>query len=163
MSIRLGDVLVKRGLLSEAQRDSILDKQREVGRPFGELAEGMFGVHPDDVERAWAHQYAAMAPHIDPAATPPEASALRLISARQAWQFRVLPLCYQDNELVVCTTEAHLVRALKFAGWRLGEVCTFVITDDESMGQALDHHYPIAGLSPKDLNNPFPVEMTDAA
>lgn len=163
MSIRLGDVLVKRGLLTEAQRDAILDKQREVGRPFGELAESMFGVHPDDVERAWAYQYAAMAPNVNPAATPPEPSALRLISARQAWQFRVLPLRYQDDELVVCTTEVHLVRALKFAGWRLGEICSFVITDDESMGKALDQHYPIAGLRPSDLNNPFPAEMTDVA
>ena len=53
MTIRLGDLLVRNGALTPAQRDSVLDYQKLTGRPFGELAERLFGVGQRAVEDAW--------------------------------------------------------------------------------------------------------------
>jgi hypothetical protein len=147
MTLRLGDLLVRNGALTEAQRDSVLDYQRLTGRPFGELAERLFGVGQAAVEQAWAEQYAMIARRVDPRAEPVEAEALSQIDRRQAWQFRLLPLRFDAGELMVCTTQEHLVRALKFAGWRIQPSCYFVLTDPVALGEALMKHYPMAGMS----------------
>ena len=44
MTLRLGDLLVNRGAMTGQQRDAVLEYQRLTGRPFGELAERLFGV-----------------------------------------------------------------------------------------------------------------------
>ena len=54
MAMRLGDLMVEHGVLSSTQRDEIVAHQQVSGRPFGLLAEEMYGVDPRAVERAWA-------------------------------------------------------------------------------------------------------------
>jgi type IV pilus assembly protein PilB len=148
MTIRLGDVLVKRGVITPAQRDSILDYQRLTGRPFGELAEKLFRVREAVIESAWAEQYAGMARQVDPRAEDVDPEVLALIDRRQAWQFRMLPIRFDGSELMVCTTEHYLVRALRFAGWRIRAQCYFVMAEPRALGEALTRYYPMAGMSP---------------
>jgi type IV pilus assembly protein PilB len=148
MTLRLGDLLVRNGALTESQRDSVLDYQRLTGRPFGELAERLFGVGQQAVEQAWAEQYAAIAQRIDPRAEAVDPEALALIDRRQAWQFRIMPVRFEAAELMLCTTQDHLVRALKFAGWRIRAASFMVLADPLSLGEALMRHYPMAGMNP---------------
>jgi type IV pilus assembly protein PilB len=149
MSIRLGDLLVKRGVITPAQQEAILDYQRLTGRPFGELAEKLYNVKESAIEQAWAEQYAALARHIDPRTEHLDPEVLPLIERRQAWQFRILPIRYDAKELMVCTTPQHLVRALKFAGWKIRAQCYFVISEAVPLGEALTRYYPMAGMSPE--------------
>ncbi len=149
MSIRLGDLLVRKGVLTDAQRLCVLEYQHFTGRPFGEIAEKLYGVSPAAVEDAWAFQYSTIAPQVDARTEEVDPEALRLIDRRQAWQFRLLPLRYDGRELMVCTTPEHLVRAMKFAGWKLIDACYFVLAQPLSLGEALVRHYPIAGMTPE--------------
>jgi hypothetical protein len=148
MTLRLGDLLVNRGAMTGQQRDAVLEYQRLTGRPFGELAERLFGVGQAAVEQAWAEQYGSIARRIDPRSETFDPSALELIDRRQAWQFRILPVRFDAAELMVCSTQEHLVRALKFAGWKIQASCYFVLTDPLSLGEALMKHYPMAGMNP---------------
>lgn len=143
----IGQILVQKGLLTEKQRQFILQKQQLTGRPFGELAEETFGVSAKDVERAWAEQYATMTRHVDPTLEPIDPAVLPLINRRQAWQFRVLPMRYEGGELLVCTTREHLVRALNFTTAHLSVTSFLVIADPEPLGEALMRHYPMEGMS----------------
>src|SRR4029079_10999693 len=126
-----------------------LEYQKLTGRPFGELAEKLFGVGQSAVEAAWAEQYASIARRIDPRTERFDAEALALIDRRQAWQFKLLPVRHDGPELMVCTTQEHLVRALKFAGWKIKASCYFVLTDPRSLGEALMERYPMAGMGPE--------------
>ena len=146
-TLRLGDLLVLTGVLTPQQRDEVLNEQRLGGRPFGEIAEWMFGVSPAAVEAAWAQQVSDLAPHIDPRSENVDPYALRQIGRRQAWQFSVLPVRFIGEELVVCTTQDELPRALKFVGWRIGSLCRIVIADPELLGEALERHYPMSGMT----------------
>lgn len=148
MAIRLGDLLVQNGALTAEQRESVLSRQRMTGRPFGELAERMFGVSQAAVERAWAEQYAMLAERVDPRAAKIEPGILALVERRQAWQFGLLPLRLDGEELVVCTTQEHLVRAMRFAGWRIKWPCYFVLADQATLNKALMKHYPMRGMHP---------------
>jgi len=151
MAIRLGDLLVQRGVLTEQQKQTILAEQVQRNRPFGALAEQLFGVNPRDIEEAWADQYEPLARHIDPRREPVEREAIGLIDRRQAWQFGMLPIRFDGPELLVCTTRRHLVRALKFAGWRINALCFFALSDPRALGEALVQHYPMSGMTPDTL------------
>jgi hypothetical protein len=148
MEIRLGDLLVRNGVLTDEQRQSVLEKQRRTGRPFGEIAEHLFGVSQKAVERAWAEQYAMITEPVDPRRERTDEIALALIDRRQAWQFCMLPLRFDGDELVVCTTQEHLVRAMRFAGWRIKAPCYFVLSDPQTLGKAMMKHYPMEGMHP---------------
>lgn len=147
--LRLGDLLVQQGALTPAQRDAVLREQQAVGRPFGVLAEMMYGVSPRAVERAWARQCAQLCITVDPRQEEVDPYALSLIDRRQAWQFRLLPLRFCEDDLLVCTTSDHLVRALRFSGWRIEHPASFVIADPIALGEALQKHFPLDGMTPQ--------------
>lgn len=146
MAARLGDLLVNHGVLTREQRDEILRVQTQTGRPFGALAESLFGVAPEAVERAWAEQFEALAEWIDPRTAFVDPAALALVTRRQAWQFGVLPLHFEGPDLALCTTPTHLIRALRFCGWRIGKPCSISLTEPEALSEALQRHYPLAGM-----------------
>ena len=86
--LRLGEVLVEQGMLSETQVEQILTTQRTTCRPFGVIAESLCNLSMEAIEEAWASQYAQNTRTIDPYAEIPRAEAKELITTRQAWQFR---------------------------------------------------------------------------
>jgi hypothetical protein len=149
--LHLGELLVRHQVLTPAQRDSVLEAQKTRGGPFGALAEEMYGISPNAVEKAWAEQYAAIAPTLDPRTLAISSRALEVISRRQAWQFRILPIELRSDGLIACTTQDNLVRALRFAGWRLGHQCRFVLCQPLHLGEALCTHYPLAGMTPQSV------------
>lgn len=153
-SLHLGELLVRNGVLTPKQRDDVLAAQQVRGGPFGALAECMFGVSPSAIEDAWAEQYAQIAAHVDPRVLEIPSHVLEAISRRQAWQFRILPLEIRGNSLIACTTKDSLVRALKFAGWRLGHCCQFVLAEPLELGEALERNYPLPGMSARMLCQP---------
>ncbi|MCW5766519.1 MAG: hypothetical protein KIT68_11155 [Phycisphaeraceae bacterium] len=142
---KLGELLVRRGCISQDQCDQVLDEQRRTGRPFGEIAEAMFNLDPAALESAWADQYQAITGLIDPRRESTDVRVLSMISRRQAWQFRILPLRMDGAEVMICTAKEHLPRALRFAYSRFGPGCYFVLAEPDHLGQALERHYPMPG------------------
>lgn len=146
MSVRLGEVLIRRGVLTSEQVDDVLLEQQRTKRPFGLLAEQMFGIPEVVIEQAWAEQYASITGIFDLEENPPEREALGLVSRRQAWQFSVLPITFDGHELVMATTRDNLPRALRFATRVLERPCFFVLADSEPLADALNEHYPMPGM-----------------
>lgn len=157
MALRLGEILVARGMLSRDQVEGALAEQEAYGGAFGDIVERMFGVSPREVEKAWASQYADIAERIDPRDEIIELDALLTLSARQAWQFGLLPLRRAGEELIICTTQDHLPRALRFVYRSLRERCSFVIAEPELLGEALEEHYPMPGLSAASVRAGMPT------
>ena len=147
MTMRLGQVLVAKGVLTETQVDTILRKQQHTGKPFGLLCEQIFGIDPEQIEQAWAVQYAELTRRIDPAQEAIDPHALELVTRRQAWQFRVLPIRFDDGELMMATTSRHLRRALRFATNVIGVPVYLVLTPAEKLGEALCRYYPLPGMT----------------
>ncbi|MEM1184359.1 MAG: hypothetical protein AAGI53_05070 [Planctomycetota bacterium] len=146
MGVRLGDLLIKRGAITEEQRESILEHQRRHPRPFGLLAEQLFGVSPRTVEQAWAEQFAEVADWVELDGLDTVPDVLDLIDRRQAWQFGVVPLYFDSGELAMATSKQHLARAMRFAGWRIEYPCRFVLCSSEDLHNALSERYPMAGI-----------------
>lgn len=153
MQLRLGEVLVRRGILSETQVERVLDDQRRSGRPFGVICEEMFSIQPDTIEDAWAEQYAGLTRKINPEIEAFEDRALSLVTRRQAWQFRVLPIRFDGEELMLATTSSQLRRALRFTSRVIGVPSWLVIAEPEALGRALCKRFPLAGLTPRSVDD----------
>jgi len=163
MPIRIGDLLVERGSITREQRDEILVHQFRRARPFGVLAEELFGVSKQDVETAWSAQYASMADRIDPANERIDPVALASVTRRQAWQFGLLPMRVEGGELVVATTADRLPRALRFTSWRVAMPCRFDLCAEHRLAEALECHLPMAGLDARFLNDARPAAVDSLA
>ena len=151
MATRLGEILVRKKVLTEDQVETILAEQHERSRPFGLLAEQLFGGSEEVIEQAWVEQYIALAQHVDVTVIPREPGIGEAVSSRRCWQFGVFPIKEDGPELVLATTPELLVRALRFASRVLERPCYFVITSQESLAQALHEHHPIPGLGAHNL------------
>jgi hypothetical protein len=156
MSVPIGHLLVEQGVITREQCEAVLDRQRSSGRPFGDLAEELFGVSARAVEKAWSDQFAQLAEWVDPTIEPPDPAVLGTINRRQAWQFRVLPLSQEGDTLTVCTTQDSLVRAVNFASRHYACTCYFVLAKPLNLGEALMRHYPMDGMTREMIAGPLP-------
>jgi len=153
MDVRLGQVLIDNHVLTEAQVAQALDRQQQTNEPFGVVCERLFNVAPRDIEDAWAIQYAGLTRRVDPRIEAVDPRALGFVTRRQAWQFRVLPLRFDERELMMATTQQHLRRALRFATNVIGVPVFFVLAAPGPLGEAMCKHCPLPGMTPASINH----------
>jgi len=149
--IRLGQLLIESDVLTTRQVDAIIVEQERTGEPFGLLAERLFGVDPRKIEDAWAQQYAGLTRTVNPQVEIFDDQAVTLVTRRQAWQFRILPMRFEGRELLIATTQQHLRRALRFATNVIGIPVFFVMADPLELGHALCSRYPLPGMTPESV------------
>src|SRR6185437_10374335 len=99
--LKIGEILVQQKILTDDQVKHLLKIQKSVGRPFGDLAERLFGIDPQIVQDAWVEQYSQMVGHVDARLLPVEDTCVRTVNRRQAWQFHLVPLNRNDDQLKV--------------------------------------------------------------
>ena len=141
--IQIGQLLVEQGVLTDAQVGHILKVQRVSQRPFGDLAERLYGINPRAVEDAWVEQYVRTVGVIDLDEIEIETECLRLLNRRQAWQFHLLPLNRQDDSLQMATSADNLVRSVNFATRTMDEPVHFLIAERAQLREFLMKHYPV--------------------
>lgn len=147
-AIRIGEILIERGVLSEQQVFEVLEAQKKHRMPFGVLAERMFDVTIESIEEAWVDQYCRLTGTIDLAQQRFDSDALRLINRRQAWQFQVLPIGWEaGGELLVAAARQRLARAVTFAANHFESVVYFRIAESEQLREFLRRHYPMPEVS----------------
>lgn len=141
--IRIGELLVEQGILSGAQVNTILSLQRQSHRPFGDLAERLFGISPRAIEDAWVEQYMRLAGVVDLEDQEVEIDCLRRINRRQAWQFHLLPIRQEGSEIQMATNSDNLVRALNFATQSVEDPVYMLIAEQDQLREFLMKHYPV--------------------
>ena len=142
--IPIGELLVRQGVLDERQVEHILTVQKTSHRPFGDLAERLYGVSPQLVEDAWVEQYVHAAGVTDLEELQFDENCLRVINRRQAWQFHVLPVHHDEQlNLNVATDAQNLVRAVNFSSRRIDEAIHMLVADRDQLFEFLMKHYPV--------------------
>ena len=141
--IQIGQLLIEQGVLTAKQVDHILRVQRISHRPFGDLAERLFGISPQAVEDAWVQQYIRMVGTVDLDDQKFDEQCLRLLNRRQAWQFHLLPLGRGEENINMATSAETLVRAVNFSAKTLDEPIYFQIAERKQLQSFLMKHYPV--------------------
>jgi len=147
-TIRIGEVLIQQGVLSEQQVFEIIQAQKQKPTPFGVLAERMFDVTVDSIESAWIEQYHRATGTIDLSQQKFDEDALRLINRRQAWQFEMLPIAFEPTgELLIAASRRRLARAVTFVAKRVDRVAFFRIAESQQLRTFLQQHFPMPDVS----------------
>ena len=108
------------------------------------MAEKMFDVAVETIERAWIEQYCRFSGPIDLTQQQFDSEALQLINRRQAWQFEILPIRYENGgELLMAASRRRLARAVTFVARRLEPVVYFRVADSRQLREFLMVHYPM--------------------
>jgi len=141
--IPIGQLLVEQGVLTDEQVRHVLAVQRMSHRPFGDLAERLYGLDPRAIEDAWVEQYIRTTGVVDLERIKIEADALRVLNRRQAWQFHLLPLHRDENNLNMATSSDDLIRSVNFAVRKLDDPIYFLIAEREQLREFLMKHYPV--------------------
>ncbi|HXE52417.1 MAG TPA: hypothetical protein VN541_05345 [Tepidisphaeraceae bacterium] len=141
--IQIGELLVEQGVLTTHQVRHILQVQKLSHRPFGDLAERLYGIDPKAVEDAWVEQYLRTAGVVDLDEQEIDTDCLRLLNRRQAWQFHLLPLRREDQAISMATSAENLVRSVNFATRKLDEPVFFLIAERQQLREFLMKHYPV--------------------
>lgn len=163
MKVRLGEIMVEQGVLTKQQVEDVLAEQQRTSRPFGVLAEQLFGIDPSVIESSWSQQYARLTRTVDLDVEAFEAHATELVSRRQAWQFQIVPVRFDGDELMIATTVEYLPRALRFANNVIGLPVYFVMTERSALMVALTKHYSIAGMTEKTTDMTHLKQLVDRA
>jgi hypothetical protein len=142
--IQIGQLLVEQGVLSDDQVKHILQVQKLSHRPFGDLAERLFGISPKAVEDAWVEQYLRVAGVVDLDDQEVETDCLRMLNRRQAWQFHLLPLHRDEvQDINMATSAENLVRSVNFTTRKIDEPINFLIAERAQLREFLMKHYPV--------------------
>jgi len=146
--IRIGEILIEQGVLSEQQVFEIVQAQKKLHLPFGVLAERMFEVTVESIEKAWIEQYHRFTGTINLNDQTIDDQALRTINRRQAWQFEIVPIGFESTgELLVAASRRRLARAVTFAANRLDRVVYFRIAESDQLQDFLKTYYPMPQVS----------------
>lgn len=146
--IRIGQILIENGVLTEQQVFEVVQAQKKQQLPFGVLAEQMFDVTLQSIEAAWIEQYHRFTGTIDLSEQKFDAEALSLISRRQAWQFEIVPIGFEPSgELLMAASSVRLARAVTFATNRINRVVYFRVAESAQLRLFLREHYPMPEVS----------------
>ena len=141
--IPIGQLLVEQGVLTVRQVDHILRVQKESHRPFGDLAERLYGINPKAVEDAWVEQYVRTVGLVNLDDQALDAECLRIINRRQAWQFNTMPINRDETSLNFATSPENLVRAVNFTARKIDEPIAFMLAERSQLRDFLMRHYPV--------------------
>ncbi len=98
--VRLGDLLVKAGLISQAVLESALQEQKRTGRRLGRILIDSMLVSEEAIARALADQLGL--PFIDLKQTEIDPDVLRLLPEQYARRLRILPIALlRDGRLLL--------------------------------------------------------------
>lgn len=137
--IRLGDLLVKEGLISSAVLESALVEQKKSGRRLGRVLVDSQLVTEEAIAKALAHQLAL--PYVDLKLSPVDAAALKLLSESQARRLRVMPLKVVSQGLLVGMADpGDLFAYDELARLTQQEIHVAVVTEGDLLG-AYDRYY----------------------
>ncbi len=146
--IRIGQILIANGVLTEQQVFEVARAQKSQHLPFGVLAERMFDVTLSSVEDAWVEQYHRFTGTIDLSVQDFQPAARDLIKRRPAWQFQALPIRIETSgEVLIAASRDRLARAVAFAANRLTRPAFFRVAESAQLRLYLQKFYPMPEVS----------------
>lgn len=150
---QMTEVLVNQNILTESQRTALLAPAAAPSdnHCFLEHAAEQFGLHEVDLLDALSKHLRHESPAVRLSQTVHDTAVLDYLSARDAWDYVILPLAIEpDGHLLCCTTEETLSTALAFLMRTLAVPFRIVFADVRPLEQFIAEQYHYEGV---DIDN----------
>lgn len=146
----IGNIMVEQGILSDEQVVQVLNAQLDRAELFGRLTEEMFGISEQAVLDALSVQVARRSPQAALATETFDPQCLKLISAKDAWDRLVLPIRWEDGELLCATTIETLSAAIELLQSQLECGYHFTIAEMRPLEEFIANLYAYEGVEVAD-------------
>lgn len=138
---RLGEILVRKGLLNEDRLTQALSAQRSSGSRLGEILSAMGWLSEEDLARALAEQYDYDYLEVD--AIESDAEALKVVSGRWALAKLILPIGYLDGRLEIAISDPIDVEATDELRTRTGAPLIVCVAKPSALRNAIIRNYTL--------------------
>jgi type IV pilus assembly protein PilB len=140
----LGGILLRMGLLNEAQLEQALEVQARTGERLGRVLVRMGLVTEEDLAKAIGVQWGY--PYVSLSATPVDPDVVRLVPQHLASRHKVLAFGRNGDKLLVALVDPLNLLALDDVRLVTGlDVEARITTEDELM-QAINKHYHVGNI-----------------
>jgi len=135
----LGQILLRKGLVTGDQLAAALETQRRSGDRLGRILVSLGYVNQLAVARALAEQFGL--PFRDLLADPPPAELVRLLDEDTARRFRAVPVAVDGDVVEVAVADPWDEAALVAVAARLGRPVRWVVTGELDIYRTLERVY----------------------
>ncbi len=142
----IGQILIEQGVMTTAQVQEALQAQYGTDKPLGQIAQDLFGISAMSVAMALAEQIGLRSPHTSLASEHFDPQCLSLITARDAWDRLILPIRWEDGELLCATTVETLPVAIELLQAKLDCPFHFVIAEMRPLEEFIASLYAYEGV-----------------
>ncbi|MCL1908176.1 MAG: type IV-A pilus assembly ATPase PilB [Holophagaceae bacterium] len=160
MVVRLGDMLVKSHLITQAQLDEALQAQKKTGGKIGSVVTRMGFCSEQDIIGFLGLQFGV--PSADLEQWPSiEPTVIALIPSELANRHKVLPLKKEGNVLTIAIADPTDIFAMDDIRFQTGYNVDLVITSEMSLARAIEKYY--GGSAAVRLKEPPPTVSSSSA
>ncbi len=160
MSAKLGEILLKEGLITPQQLKEALDYQRAHGGRLGSILVSLGMVHDEAITAVLSRQYGVPAVNLDLFDVDP--NAVRLLPEETARKYMILPLARNGSTLTLAMVDPTNVFAIDDIKFMTGLNIEQVVVSELSLERALARYYaPEKGLVLAEKINEFSAGLND--
>ncbi|HUP50604.1 MAG TPA: type IV-A pilus assembly ATPase PilB [Thermoanaerobaculia bacterium] len=139
MSVRLGELLTKAGLISQDQLKDALKVQKETGGKLGETLIKLAFVTEEDITECLSQQFGV--PSINLAHFEIDASVIKLIPADVARKYNILPVNKTGATITIAMADPTNVFAMDDIKFMTGYNVEPVVASELGIKAAIDNYY----------------------
>ncbi|MCS7273527.1 MAG: GspE/PulE family protein [Fimbriimonadales bacterium] len=158
---RLGEWLLQKGKITQAQLEEALATQRLTGKKLGETLIELGYITPDDYYEAQAEQWECPFEPLHEATIEQARRVRHWISPQDASRFLVVPLREEAGTLWVATADPNNVEVLDHLRRTTGRHIKVAFSPPERILQALTQLYGMAELGTSNADAELETELTE--
>jgi len=136
MALKLGELLLKAGVINQAQLDKALEEQRSRGGRLGEILQRMGYVSEEDIIECLSHQYGV--PSINLRQFPVDPQVAKVVTEELARKHNVLPILKTGQTLTVAMADPTNIFAIDEITFSTGFKVDPVVASEEAISEAID-------------------------
>jgi type IV pilus assembly protein PilB len=139
MAVKLGDLLLKQKLITQAQLETALKLQREEGGKIGEALVRVGAVSESDITETLSQQFGV--PSIDLAHFEIDPAIIKVVPGEVARKYGVLPVNKTGATLTIAMGDPTNVFAMDDIKFMTGYNVEPVVASELALRKAIDKHY----------------------
>jgi len=140
MALKIGELLIKHGLITKEQLEEALKKQKELGKRLGSTLVELGYITERQLVEVLAKQLGVPAIDLSNVKIPEE--VLNLLPPEVCFQYEVLPLARKGNVLFLAMVDPSNIQVLENIRFIVGIDVEPVIAAESSLRKALQNFYP---------------------
>ncbi|MBZ5527733.1 MAG: type IV-A pilus assembly ATPase PilB [Acidobacteriia bacterium] len=145
MSVRLGEILLKEGMINQEQLQKALEQQRTTGGKLGSCLTKLGYITDDDITGVLSRQYGV--PSINLSYYEIDPTVIKLIPQDTAVRYQVIPLSRVGSVLTIAMTDPTNVFAMDDIKFMTGFNVEPVVASESAITDAIGRFYGAAANS----------------